>query len=242
MKNFYEYFESVNPFKTYLKSFNVENNYGTIIIKENSESLKNIKQELEQNYKKYYQKIQLDKNILTIFKNDIKYDCLMLFSNIDKQIWNDFLDSIEEKDLYLGTKEEQKNNEYGLEKESHLTIIYGLHSTENDKKDILDYCKKLKPITLNLLNISIFENELYDVVKIEVEPNKQLLEWREYLIKNFKNTQSFPNYNPHLTIAYVKPGEGKKYCQKLKNIKIEFNEIVYSDFNYKKDKINLNLN
>ncbi len=43
------------------------------------------------------------------------------------------------------------------------------------------------------------------------------------------HTTDYPDYHPHTTIAYVKPGEGKKYVGKIdKPIMVKPNKIVYS--------------
>jgi 2'-5' RNA ligase len=233
-----------NSLSKFLKEYNPENNYGTYEIKDTKENLEKLKKELEENYKNDYSKLKLEDKKLIIFKKDVKYDCIMLSSDIDKKEWNKFLELIDEKDLYLGeTQKDIDEDEYGLEKEAHITIIYGIHPKENDKKEILDWLETLKPVTLEMSKIGIFENEKYDVVKIEVEPTKQLLKYRKYTIDNFPNTQTFDGYNPHMTLAYVKSGKGKKYIQILKEkLKLEFNEAIYSDSNYKKKYIKLNDN
>ena len=168
-------------------------------------------------------------------KEDIKYDCIMLYSDINKKEWNKFLNLIDEEDLYLGSKEDIEKDEYGLEKDEHITLLYGIHSDEVDKKEVYNWLKTLEPIELELKNISIFENDNYDVVKIDIKPTKELLKYRKYAIKNFPNTQTYDEYKPHMTIAYCKKGTGKKYIQKLDDdTLLEFNEAVYSDYTYKK--------
>ena len=70
-----------------------------------------------------------------------------------------------------------------------------------------------------------------------------MLKLRKYAIDNIENVQSFDGYHPHLTIAYVKSGKGKKYVQELKDkLELEFNEAIYSDSSYKKKYIKLNDN
>lgn len=50
------------------------------------------------------------------------------------------------------------------------------------------------------------------------------------LTDNFPYSTDYPDYHPHSTIAYLKPGSGKKYVKEFKNI--EFiatpEKIVYS--------------
>ena len=89
----------------------------------------------------------------------------------------------------------------------------------------------------------MFETDKYDVIKIDVKPNKELLEYRKDLIENTKNTQTYPEYTPHMTVAYVNKGKGSKYIKKIKidelGKNLEFNTIKYSDSNYKKKTIKL---
>jgi 2'-5' RNA ligase len=104
------------------------------------------------------------------------------------------------------------SEEHGLEKESHITVLYGLHcdkfSTVLNKVD-LNVCR------FKIKDISLFENEKYDILKFGIESpdlhkiNKELRERLPY-------TSSFDVYHAHLTIAYLKPGTGKNYL-KLKN-------------------------
>jgi hypothetical protein len=59
----------------------------------------------------------------------------------------------------------------------------------------------------------LFENEKYDVLKFEVVGDN--LHETNADLKKFPHTTSFPDYNPHLTIAYLKKGEGSKYVNML---------------------------
>lgn len=66
------------------------------------------------------------------------------------------------------------------------------------------------PIEINLGKISIFENEKEDVVKISVV-SPRLVQLNSIINRHFENTETHPDYIPHVTLAYVKPGLGKKY-------------------------------
>jgi 2'-5' RNA ligase len=224
-----------------LKDYKINDTYGYYEISDSKENLNKLKKIIEENYKKEYDKLKFKDNKLIIFKKDIKYDCVMLSSDINKKNWNDFLKIVDKKDLYLGeTKKDIDDDEYGLESEPHITLIYGIHPKENDKEEIIDWLKTLNPMKLELSKVGIFENEKYDVVKIEVEPTEQLLKYRKYIEETFENTQTFDNYNPHMTLAYVKSGKGKKYVQTLKEkLKLIFNEVIYSDSSYKKEYVKL---
>ena len=147
--------------------------------------------------------------------------------------------SIKEDDLY---EDPEGIDEYGLEKDPHITIIFGIHSTENKQDEIISKVKEYKPIELESDDkITMFETDKYDVLKIDIKPTKELLKHRKDLIENTKNTQTYPNYHPHMTVGYIKKGKGKEYLKKLKvdKKKILFDTIKYSDHNYKKKTIKL---
>jgi hypothetical protein len=100
---------------------------------------------------------------------------------------------------------------HGLENEPHITIKYGIHDQKFEP-----FLKKIKftPVKFSFSNISLFENENYDVLKFDVK-SKQLHELNKMVSENFQCTDTFPNYHPHSTIGYLLPGKGG-YYKKLK--------------------------
>ena len=80
---------------------------------------------------------------------------------------------------------------------------------------------------MEISGISLFENPEFDVVKLEVNKTPKLEEIYKNL-SEFPNSNQFPDYKPHITIAYVKKGLGQKYVDpnykyQIKNI----SKIVY---------------
>ena len=178
-------------------------------------------------------KFQSFKNWLLERKNEnLSYGCLMLYAKVSD--WNDKIRIVDKKDVY------EKDDDYGYEKEPHITIVYGLHQDEIDNKELYEKIKELiRPVTVKIEKISIFENDEYDVVKFDVPVTDELKEYRKEFMK-FPNTQKFPGYHPHMTIAYVKRGEGKKYVQKLdKPFEVTFRQAVYSNPEHKKKYFDL---
>lgn len=157
---------------------------------------------------------------------EIKYGCLMV--SMDLPRWEEILKMIKPEDLY--TEEEG----YGLEKEPHATILYGLHK-EVTAQDVFKLITK--PVSITIKKISIFENanKPYDVVKFELE--SQDLQVLNSRTKKFPFTNDYPEYNPHCTIAYVKKGTGKNYIKELSNegISIICRKFMFSDVDKKKD-------
>ena len=128
-----------------------------------------------------------------------QYGCAMLqfdFPNIKT-----FHDQIEEDDL-AGK---------GLEDEPHVTLLYGLHSDEIKENEVIDVCQSVKIGSMHLHNISLFENDNYDVIKFDVRSN--FLHKINEKLTDFPHTTDFPDYHAHCTIAYVNSGKGKKYVE-----------------------------
>jgi 2'-5' RNA ligase len=150
-----------------------------------------------------------------------EFGCLMLYMDIPK--WGYLADEfIKPEDLY--TEEEG----FGIEDKPHTTILFGFH----DDETVIPKLKKLLDgqgeIDVIVDGISLFESEKYDVVKFDVHSD-ELTRLNQLMKDNFEYTNNFPNYHPHMTIAYVKSGEGKKYCGKLtKKIVYHSSNIVYS--------------
>jgi len=169
---------------------------------------------------------------------DVAYSYGIAMATFDFPNWKEVLDEIDENDL--SNDDEQK----GLETKSHITLLYGLHD-DVDMEEVKEIFKNIKPINVKVKDVSLFENEDYDVVKFGIESNELLIlhEWLKY---SFDYTSDFQDYHAHATIAYVKPGEGKKYIDKLTKkylkdgeIDVVLNEVVLSDSNDKEIKINL---
>lgn len=153
-----------------------------------------------------------------------KYGCVMMDANIKN--WVEFhLAGIDEDDVYL----KPYDDSYGLEENPHVTIVYGIHEEEVDPQrmaDMIEYY--MKPLILTVKEIGVFEGDEYDVVKYDLPITGQLQKYRDIFLQ-IPNTQSFPDYHPHMTIAYVKSGEGKKYAGELPEpFKVEFTKGVYS--------------
>ncbi len=164
-----------------------------------------------------------------------EFGCLMAELSFEQNNWmTDVLKLIDENDLYI------VGDGYGLEFEPHITILYGLHSNEIKDNNIITNCKSIMSEftgLINLQNISIFENDDFDVVKFDIE-NNFLINANAYLKNNYPYTTKFSDYHAHCTIAYVKKGTGYKYIQTLpKPIVANSNVFLYSKPNGEKIRI-----
>lgn len=171
-------------------------------------------------------------------KEGIKYSSVQI--NIPALVAQDVVAwgvrNIPDEDLFLD--EERKS---GRELESHITIKYGLLT--NESKDVAKFFKGISPVEIKLGKTKHFEPpELpFDVVTIEVisdvlpELNKKIcgeLECADGLIEE---------YRPHITVAYVKRGTGKKYIGDsfIEGSELTLDEVVFSPVEGERTTFNL---
>lgn len=149
-----------------------------------------------------------------------KKGCLMLKMQIKN--WNDVLSFIDSNDIF-----DDEEHSYGLEKEPHITVLYGVSNTvsHNEVKEFIE-SNVTTPITGKLTSISMFENE-YDVLKFTVD-SEDLHKLNKLMTDSFPYENDYPDYIPHMTIAYLKKGTGKKYTKNIKPIEFKSKSFVYS--------------
>jgi len=153
--------------------------------------------------------------------NNYEYGCLMLY--VDVKNWHGISQSINHEDLY-----KPEETRYGIETDPHITILYGIH------KDVDDYSVKelfknlgKSNFDIKINGIDCFFNKDYDVLKFNIDSKK--LHELNRLAKSLPNTNEYPEYKPHMTIAYLKKGTGQKYINENFNIGIDnIIKIVYS--------------
>lgn len=100
-------------------------------------------------------------------------------------------------------------HENGIEDEPHITVLYGL--TWAYEQDIAKVVGRFAPLTVTLGDITLFEKDEFDVVKIDVESEELRKLNQELRDANYHKDLYGGGYNPHLTLAYVQKGQGKKY-------------------------------
>ena len=183
------------------------------------------------------------KNLIKEEKEPVyEYGCAMLYFEPNNEVV-EFQKTIRPEDIYT----EDKNGGYGLETEPHCTLLYGLHEEVEleDVKNVLDnivfgYCR--------IHNPSLFENEKFDVLKFDVGYTHRggaFLHNANRLLNTLPNTQTYPDYHPHMTVAYLKPGMGKKYVESLGGVPAFIykpTHLVYSQPDGTKTEITLRQN
>jgi len=158
--------------------------------------------------------------------------------SVAKKMYDWGIKNIPEKELYEGVGKEAK--QFGREDNCHVTVLYGLHT--NDVEDIKKVLNKENILVkFGKTNFFDVEEKPYDVVYIEID-SKDLQELNKQLRDNLEYTTDFPDYHPHMTIAYVQKGNGEKYKgQKIfdKDEKVVLDTIVFSP--KKGDKVDFKL-
>lgn len=152
-----------------------------------------------------------------------------------------FAKSIPETDLYHGEQgtDSYGTSGYGIEDESHVTALYGI--THDDAKAIRERVKGNGPVKFTLGKITKFSNPdaPYDVLKIDVAGKD--LHAINATLKKEPYQSDYPDYHPHITIAYVKKGMADKYVgdDRFEGQEITAPVLTFSDRNRVKTKISL---
>ena len=164
---------------------------------------------------------------------DNDFGCVMLYA--DSPDWDKFTQRVIDKDdLYFAP-----DDDYGLEKQPHITVLFGLHDKKINKEQLFDILRNTPSFRIGVQDMDIFENEKFDVVKLNVPRNEFLLNMHNKF-REFPHTMTHPDYNPHMTVAYVKKGKGPKYRKRFKYpINFKFNKGVYSEPDYRKSYFDL---
>lgn len=184
--------------------------------------------------KKLNEEVSRIKGMMKITENKQTYDygCAMLY--FGEELIKEIVPMIDPEDLYI------EGDGFGMEMEPHCTLLYGLHK-EVDTPTIENITNKYTYNSCKYHNPSCFNNEKYDVLKYDIsgdalsDVNKDLT--------GLPHTTDYPNYHPHMTIAYLKPGTGEKYVNKLKDSHsdgfLHPQHIIYSKPDGSKDTINI---
>jgi len=117
---------------------------------------------------------------------------------------------------------------FGREEDNHITLLFGMH--DDDDVNLKEQLKDVAPFEVELGDISFFEADGYRVMKIDVI-SEELVALHDKLRLNLENTQTFDEYNPHVTIAYVKSHYNDKEMDKqiFNGRTASINEVHFQD-------------
>jgi hypothetical protein len=142
-----------------------------------------------------------------------------------KQIYRLGLKVVSDDDLY----HDPEDPTFGREDEMHCTVLYGIH----DKRSVAtrQILKRVKPFEIKLGTITAFTRpeKPFDVLKVDVT-GSELHRLHDLLRDNLEVTESYPDYKPHVTIAYLKKGKAEPLIgnDKFKGITLPVDKVVFS--------------
>lgn len=129
----------------------------------------------------------------------INYETPSLIKDLQKQV--------KDSELYV------KDGKYGLEKETHVTLVPCLENDVNidELKTLIEPLKKYEIL---LTNISKFECQDFDVLKCDVF-SQLLFDTNKKIKDKYPTHSEHKEYHPHVTIAYLKKGMADKYLKDI---------------------------
>lgn len=135
-----------------------------------------------------------------VTKAEILKGCLMFYPDIDINDWVNGIRKLVPNHIV---------EEY--EFEPHLTVLYGFDDYKMNigkLKYVVNEFIKDNPISIKADRIGLFSNDS-DVIKINVEDLNGNLTRLNALVKaQFDYQNDYPDYKPHITIAYANKGAG----------------------------------
>ncbi len=154
-----------------------------------------------------------------------------------------FAQKIPERELYIeqdpeGETIHGKGWKYGVEDDPHITVLWGIHT--KDVRKIQNILSEQRGGIVRLSKTGMFECDNYDVLKINII-SPALHRLNSILRENVQHTTTHPDYKPHVTLAYLKCGNGYRYKDQKSfiNLSFEFDKVIFEDYNDEKTTIEL---
>lgn len=169
-------------------------------------------------------------------KRDYSSVQLNLPENLADQIISWGYDNIPEKFVFFNPDRPS----FGREDNIHITVLYGITERHMAVSSLL---KNTKPFMVKLGKTSLFTNDIFDVLKIDVD-SPDLHQINSILTKNLDIVQTYPKYIPHVTIAYLNKNKGKEYKDigEFEGEKFQVNRLIFSSKDGTKHEIKLGVN
>jgi len=127
---------------------------------------------------------------------------------------------------------------YGRESNIHCTVFFGLHT--DLATPVLYLLENEHPFLIRLGQISCFSTEKFDVVKIDAY-SEDLNRLHQRLGECLQSTETYNAYRPHITIAYLKKGEGAKFVgdKTFERMTVRVETLCFSSKNGSRCRIRL---
>ncbi len=136
--------------------------------------------------------------------------------------------NIPDEDLFIDPENPKDN---GRENQIHTTVSYGIDPSTDPGDIQFAIFQQRRPVQVKLGAISKFDKDDCDVIKIDVISHDMERMHRE-IEENLETPgNTFPDYRPHITIAYVKKGSADKLIGQDPFAGREF-ELTKFDYGY----------
>jgi len=147
----------------------------------------------------------------------------LTFRQSDAKQFKDFALEFDDGIIYFGDNPDK----YGRESDTHITVLYGLEDCS--PTEVAELAAHRRPVRVKLGKVSQFEAKDYDVLKVEVK-SAQLHNLHQTIRSKLKNVNKFPDYKPHLTLAYVKKGKGAPWIgdDRFDGKEFTFDRLTYT--------------
>jgi 2'-5' RNA ligase len=134
------------------------------------------------------------------------------------------------------------DGERGKAKDVHVTVLYGIHTTNID--EVLPLVAGMAPLRATLGRTSAFYNPECIALKVNMQ-SRDLVNLNNLIRRSLQYTSIYPNYIPHVTIAYLKKDDKNPYYYRdymtddFEGTEVVLDELVFSTPNGKKETIHL---
>lgn len=153
-------------------------------------------------------------------EENLNTGCLMLSVPMMKQVVERMHNDLERILIGHGYK---RDVDFEFDKYVHITVAFGINI--NTDINLIKEIIKNKPSYFQLTELSLFENDNFDIIKFDVMSSD--LRILNHIIKSKMEVKStFYNYHPYLTVAYVPKGMGRELIERL-------NKLLYEEMNFK---------
>lgn len=102
---------------------------------------------------------------------------------------------------------------YGRDLHSHVTVCLGLN--EGDLEKYSGLAKDLAASSLSTKAVIVWETDLFDLVCLSLLPSDELLQLNAELTQIADKNYARRKFTPHVSIAFVKKGIGRRLIGKL---------------------------